>query len=194
MQINKIGVLDVSVVRATIDAAVTSVPTIGYIRQRPVFATAMPEEIEVSRRPAIIDSISRPDAAAEVPADICRNVGTNPIAANIPRPRARPIAVAFTKTRLRNSSRGMIGSSARVSVITNATVASSIPRAHPHVCADRQPCALSPPKSAKKIRQVVAMERKSTPSTSMGLVAFLVGSFRAAHATINAAMPIGILM
>ena len=44
--------------------------------------------------------------------------GTKPIAANMPRPRVRPIAVALTKIGLRNRLSGMIGSFARASART----------------------------------------------------------------------------
>lgn len=64
-------------------------------------------------RPTIMGSISSPDSAAEVPEDICRNVGTKAMAANMPRPRVKPMAVAFTKIRFLNRLRGMMGSSAR---------------------------------------------------------------------------------
>ena len=126
-------------------------------------------------RPTIIGSISRPETAAEVPEDICRNVGTNAMAANMPRPSVKPIAVALTKTRFLNSDSGMIGSSARASAITNSTTAASRPRPQPQVSMAPQPWFFDPPKSVKKIRQVVAIESSSTPRMSIFLVDFLFG-------------------
>ncbi len=76
----------------------------------PVFEIAIPEKIDVPMSPTIIGIISSPDSAADVPEDICRNVGTKPIAANIPIPSTSPIAVALTKIGLRNRLSGMIGS------------------------------------------------------------------------------------
>ena len=122
MQISQMGVSAASVVIATMAAPVISVPRIGNIRYRPVRVISMPERIEVPMSPTIMGSISKPDAAAEVPDDICRNVGTNPIAANIPRPMVRPIAVALTKIGLRNSDSGMIGSFAFASTSTKPNI------------------------------------------------------------------------
>ena len=70
--------------------------------------------------PPVIGSISRPELAADSPELICRNVGMKAIAENMPRPTARPSAVATTKVRLRNSDIGMIGSTARRSITTKA--------------------------------------------------------------------------
>ncbi len=154
----------------------------------------IPETIEVPIRPTIMGIISRPDAAAEVPDDICRNVGTNPIAANMPSPRVRPIAVAFTNTGLRNRLSGMIGSSALASAMMKPVTAASSPTPHAHVAGELQPKSLSPPKSVKKIRHVVAADRKITPRMSIRFVAFLLGSVRANSAITNAAMPTGMLM
>jgi hypothetical protein len=55
---------------------------------------------QVPIRPAIIGSISSPETAAEVPEDICRNVGMNASAANMPMPRVKPMAVLLMKIRL----------------------------------------------------------------------------------------------
>jgi len=77
----------------------------------------MPEAMEVPISPAIMGTISSPDSAAEVPEDICRNVGTNPIAANIPMPSVSPIAVALRNAGLRNRWSGVMGSSAGAAAI-----------------------------------------------------------------------------
>ena len=123
-------------------------------------------------------SMRSPEVAADVPEDICRNVGTNPIAANIPSPSMSPMAVALTNTGLRKSPSGMMGSAARRSTTTNRTAATIRPAPHAHVETAPQPCAALPPKSVKKIRQVVADDRSTTPSTSTGCVAFLFGRVR----------------
>src|SRR6478609_7439991 len=138
------------------------VPAIGKNLYLPVLVMSRPDAIEVPMTPTIIGSMRRPDAAADVPDDICRNVGTKPSAANMPMPIAMPIAVALMKIGLRNIDSGMIGSAARDSV--------------------------------KKMRHVVAADRNTTPSQSMGFSAFLFGSFRANTATKKAAMPMGMLM
>ena len=153
-----------------------------------------PDQIEVPISPTIMGTMSSPDSAAEVPEDICRNVGTNAMAANIPSPRVRPIAVALTNTGLRNRPRGMIGSSARVSFQTNSAVATTMPPAQAQVAAAPQPCSALPPNSVKKMRQVVATDSSSTPATSILRVARLCGRVRVNHAMAKAAMPMGMLM
>ncbi len=62
------------------------------------------------------------------------------------------------------------------------------------MASESQPKSLSPPKSVKKMRHVVAAERKTMPRMSRGLVAFLFGSVRVNRAMTNAAMPTGMLM
>ena len=109
-------------------------------------------------------------------------------------PSTRPIAVAFTKIGLRNRLSGMIGSCTLASVITKAVAATMSPAPHAQVASESHPNSLSPPKSVKKIRQVVAIDRKITPKMSIGFSAFLLGSFRATSAMMNAAMPTGMLM
>ena len=117
-----------------------------------------------------------------------------PIAANMPRPSVRPMAVALMKIGLRNSESGMIGSFARDSASTNRTTATTRPAPNSQVSGAPQPWFLSPPKSVKKMRQVVAAESSTTPARSMGFVAFLFGSVSANQAIANAAMPTGMLM
>ncbi len=144
--------------------------------------------------PTIIGMSSSPETAADVPDAICRNVGRKPIAANIPMPSTIPIAEALMKIGLRNRLSGMIGSSARASVMTKAAPARSIPAPHAQVAPEPQPKSSLPPKSVKKMRHVVVIDRNSTPSRSMRFVAFLVGSVSVNRAITNAAMPIGMLM
>lgn len=127
------------VVIAIIAPAVMSVPRIGNSLYLPVRVIRMPDAIDVPSSPTIIGSISKPDSAAEVPDDIWRNVGTKPIAANMPMPRVSPIAVALTKIGLRNSDSGMIGSFARDSTKTNSAAATSRPRPQPQVTIESQP-------------------------------------------------------
>ena len=150
--------------------------------------------MEVPIRPTIMGSISSPDSAAEVPEDICRNVGTKAMAANMPRPRVKPMAVALTKIRLRNRLSGMIGSSARRSTMTKAAAATSRPAPKAQVRGESQPSSFLPPKSVKKIRQVVATESSSTPRMSIRFSAFLFGRVRVNQAMVKAAMPMGMLM
>ncbi len=88
----------------------------------------------------------------------------------------------------------MIGSLTRDSVMTKAVAATIRPAPQAQVASESQPNSLSPPKSVKKIRQVVAIERKMTPKMSIGFSAFLLGSFSATRAMMNAAMPTGMLM
>src|SRR3954466_6206998 len=89
----------------------------------------------VTMMPAVIGSMSRPDVVADSPELICRNVGMNAIAENMPSPTARPSAVATTKVGLRNSVIGMIGSTARSSTATKTHAATKKPassdKAHP---------------------------------------------------------------
>ena len=93
----------------------------------PVLVIAMPEAIEVSMTPAIIGSMSRPDWVTPAPVAICRNVGRNASAANMPMPMTRPMTVETVKTELRNSRMGSTGSVARSSTTTNSTHATSVP-------------------------------------------------------------------
>ena len=139
-------------------------------------------------------SISSPDSAAEVPEDICRNVGTKAIAENMPRPRVNPMAVALTKIRLRNRLSGMMGSSARRSTITKAAADRTMPAPKAQVRGESQPSSFLPPKSVKKMRQVVAADSSTTPRMSIRFSAFLLGSVRVNQAMANAAMPMGMLM
>src|SRR6478609_6990257 len=170
------------------------VPAIGKNLYLPVLVMSRPDAIEVPMTPTIIGSMSRPDAAADVPDDICRNVGTKPRAANMPIPIAMPMAVALMKIGLRNIDSGMIGSAARDSVKMNSPAEATRPAPHAQVALESQPKSAEPPKSVKKMRHVVAAVRNSTPSQSMGFSARLFGSFSANTATKNAAMPTGMLM
>jgi len=90
-----------------------------------------PEPIVVSIMPAIIGSMSRPDCVTPAPEDICRKVGRNVSAENMPMPTTRPIVVEIANVRLRNRCSGMRGSSARVSARTNSAVATTKPAESP---------------------------------------------------------------
>ncbi|OUD92217.1 hypothetical protein CMMCAS05_08235 [Clavibacter michiganensis subsp. michiganensis] len=138
-QISHTGVWAVSEVISTSASIVSSVPTMGKIRYLPVRLMRMPDVIDMPMRPTIIGRSRSPETAAEVPVDICRNVGTKPMAANIPMPSARPMAVAFTKTGFRKRLSGITGSSARDSVNTNSDAATTSPRPHAQVASDPQP-------------------------------------------------------
>src|SRR6478735_442715 len=181
------GVDALSVVISTMAIPTMIVRTIGKILYLPVLVISRPDTIDVPITPTIIGSMRRPDAAADVPDDICRNVGTKPRAANIPMPIAMPIAVALMKIGLRNIDSGMIGSAARDSVKMNNPAAATRPAPHAQVAPESQPKSADPPKSVKKMRHVVAADRNTTPSQSMGFSAFLFGSFRANTATKKAA-------
>src|SRR4051812_45210879 len=138
-QTPQVGVDAASVVSQSIAAITIAEPAIGNALYRPDLLIAMPDQMEVPIRPAIIGSISSPETAAEVPADICRNVGMNASAANMPMPRVKPMAVLLMKIGLRNRLSGMIGSSARRSASTKAQAASSRPAPKSQVTGEAQP-------------------------------------------------------
>ena len=147
----------------------------------------------MSIRPAIIGSMSRPDAAAEVPVDICRKVGMNARAANMHMPRKNPIAVATMKMRFVNRESGMMGSLALDSISTKTSPARSAPAPHIQVSIACQPWLSDPPKSVKKIRHVVVIERKMTPRTSIRFSGRCEGRRRKTTATSRARTPSGTL-
>ena len=84
-------------------------------------------------------SSNRPETAAEAPDDICRKVGTNAMAENMPMPSTKPTAVASTNTLLRKNDSGMIGSSARDSTSTNSDAAITTPAPQSQVSGAPQP-------------------------------------------------------
>src|SRR4051794_30542078 len=142
--------------------------------------------------PAVIGSMSRPELAAESPELICRNVGMNAIAENIPSPTARPIAVATTKVRLPNSVSGMIGSVARRSTNTKTTAAMTNAASSARVPGAPQPSL--PPKSVNSTSDVVVAESATMPAWSSGVVLRLRGRVRANQPIVNAARPTGTLI
>jgi hypothetical protein len=116
----------------------------------------------VRMMPTVIGSMSRPELAAESPELICRNVGMKAIAENMPSPTAIPSAVATTKVRLPNSVIGMIGSAARSSTATKTTVETTRAASSDSACQEVQPSR--PPKSVKKIREVVVADSARMPA------------------------------
>ncbi len=82
---------------------------------------AIPDPMAVIMTPTIIGSMRNPDSVTPAPVDICRNVGRNASAENMPMPSTRPISVAMVKVRFLNRCSGSSGSSARFSTRTNAT-------------------------------------------------------------------------
>ncbi|MNJ04497.1 hypothetical protein D3C73_1652910 [compost metagenome] len=69
-----------------------------------------------------------------------------------------------------------------------------MPAPNAHVRGESQPSSFLPPKSVKKMRQVVAAERNRTPRMSIFFSAFLFGRVKVNQAVMNAAMPMGMLM
>ena len=80
-----------------------------------------PEAIEVRSRPPITGSSASPEAVGESPRTVCWNSGRNVSAPNSAKPTTIPTALVTTKTRLRKSAGGRIGSAARRSTNTSAT-------------------------------------------------------------------------
>ena len=158
----QMGVAAESEVIHSIAMMVSTEPMMGNDLYLPVLDMRRPDQMEVPIRPTIIGSINSPDSAAEVPEDICKNVGTKANAANMPIPSTKPMAVEFKKIGFLNSDSGMMGSSARDSVKMNSATEAIKPAPQVHVVREVHPSAL-PPKSVKKIKQVVAMERNTTP-------------------------------
>ena len=150
-----------SVVIQTIAAMITTTPATVKILYRPVFAMNDAEPWMVTMMPAVIGSMSRPEFAAESPELICRNVGMKAIAENMPSPTARPRDVATTKVRLRNSDIGMIGSAARSSTATKEAAETTKAASSESACHEPQPSR--PPKSVKKISEVVVADSARMP-------------------------------
>jgi hypothetical protein len=116
----------------------------------------------VRMMPTVIGSISRPELAADRPEAICRNVGMNAIAENMPRPTAAPSVVATTKVRLRNRVMGMIGSAARSSTATKTAAETTSAASSDSACQEPQPSR--PPKSVNRISDVVVADSVRIPA------------------------------
>src|SRR3954447_1905549 len=170
---------------------ITATPATVKILYRPVRAMNPAELWMVVMMPAVIGSMSRPEFAADSPELICRNVGINAIAENMPSPTARPRAVATTNVRLRNSVIGMIGSAARRSIATNITAATTKPPSRLSACHEPQPSL--PPRSVNRIRQVVVADSATMPAKSSGVVLLLRGRLSANQPMAKAAAPTGTL-
>ena len=87
----------------------------------------MPEPMAVTMTPTIIGSMRKPDSVTPAPVDICRNVGRNARAANMPMPRMKPMTVAMVNVRFLNRRSGSNGSLARSSTTMNSAIATSVP-------------------------------------------------------------------
>ena len=81
-----------------------------------------PETIEVKSSPPITGSSWRPDSVGVSPRTTCWKSGRNVSPPNRAKPTTRPTALVTTKTRLRNSDGGRIGSFARRSANANSTI------------------------------------------------------------------------
>src|SRR3954452_16605590 len=184
-------VLPDRVVIQTIAARITATPAMVKTLYRPDVRMTWAEPWMVTMMPAVIGSMSRPELAAESPELICRNVGMNAIAENMPRPTAMPSAVATTKVGLPNSESGMIGSMARRSTSTKATAETTNAAIMARVRPAPQPSL--PPKSVNRTSEVVVADSATMPQWSRGALLCLRGRVSANQPTANAASPTGTL-
>src|SRR3712207_2106151 len=180
-----------SVVIQTIVARITATPAIVNRLYRPSLRISDAELWMVRMIPAVIGSMSRPESAADSPELICRNVGMNAMAENMPRPTAMPSAVATTKVGLPNRLSGTIGSTARRSTSTNATAATTNAAASARVSGSVQPSL--PPRSVNSTSDVVVADSATMPATSSGVVLRFRGRDSANQPMRKAPRPTGTL-
>ena len=103
----------------------TMPPATTSSRYLPIRDTSSPASVLETTMPSIIGVVTTPELVADAPRTPCTNIGMKVIAPNMPIPMRNVTPLATTKTRLRKSSGGMIGSSARLSVCTKAMAPSA---------------------------------------------------------------------
>ena len=103
-----------------------------------------PDAIEVISRPPITGSSCSPEAVGERPRTVCWNSGRNVSAPNSAKPTTSPTALVITNTRLPNSAGGRIGSAARRSTNTSATMQPTPTTPIPTISAEAQAYVFPP--------------------------------------------------
>src|SRR3954452_6530496 len=115
-----------------------------------------PVMIEAIVKPAISDTMRRPELVADAPVTICRNNGRNDVAENITAPSRKLIAKHTEATELPNSLSGRIGSANRRSWMTNATVNTMAADARPTITGDRHAYSAPPHTATSMIDDTAA--------------------------------------
>ena len=150
-----------------IAAMITATPATVKILYRPVLAMKVAELWMVRMMPTVIGSISRPEFAADSPELICRNVGMKAIAENMPSPTAMPErrgddegAVAEQRHRDDRLGRPELDGHEGDDRDDEARRAATAPA--------RSPSRRWPPKSVKKISDVVVADSARMPGVVDG--------------------------
>src|SRR5690242_16851716 len=111
----------------------------------------VPAAVDATNSPTTIGRVRNPEDVALTPRTYCKYVGKKVIAPSIANPTTRATADDTTKTGLANSRIGSIGSRARRSANTNATIARTETMKVAMICGDPH-AHVCPPRLVAKVR------------------------------------------
>ena len=141
---------------------ISTVPTIGNSRYRPVLLMVCPTPTEAISSPSTSGSICRPDSVAEAPCTNCRYVGRYVTPPSIANPMMKLMIEHTVNTPDRNNRNGSNGSAARFSARTKSTSATTDPAAIAMITVDVQACSF-PPHVVTSVSPVAARPMNRMP-------------------------------
>ena len=145
--------------------AITTDPTIGKTRYRPVRVTTLPALTDATISPSTIGNVRSPETVALTPWQNCRYVGRKVIQPSSAKPTMKLSTALTLNTFRRNSRSGRIGSAARLSAATKQPRKTTPPTTRPMMVGEPQAYWV-PPQLVARISPADPSEMNTMPRVS----------------------------